>query len=502
MVDFTMNTDQHAQSVVDDAGYPTRDHGRLGRQTTGFLLIVILVAGAAVRFFGLDIQSLWSDELDSYLMSAPPSWAEVWRNAGNDVHPPGYHLLLHGWLAAGGNDETALRLPSALCGVLALFALFYLGKRLFSPTTGLIAATLLSCNWFAVYYSQEARVYSLFMLVAVLSMLAWWSLFQQIVFGKSTHFGSWIAAWAGGMGLCYLHYYGLLPVGLQVASLFVAALIRRRHAGKVCLLALALLGGYGPWLTNLLRDMGGSAWMPRPDWTYLAAYFTAISGNSVLCLALFILVIGFSWTPVIRRRSPETRAAAAVTVWLWFLLPVGLTFAVSRFGTPIFTHRNLIICLPAFALIVGRAIDRITWQRKWVGPATLLICAAMFMHLTVVLDYYGKPGKIQYREVAGHLAAAEGNSPTIVLVCTPDADYFNYYFKRLNSPLAAAGTVCAPADLSEKDKDAIIASGRLWIARAHRAMDPEVIHWALRHFRLVEHRRFLGAEAFLFSRNQ
>ena len=62
------------------------------------ILLVLLAAGAFIRFFGLEYSSLWLDELYSMLGSDPgKTWTEVYEYSKND-QPPLFFFILHGWL--------------------------------------------------------------------------------------------------------------------------------------------------------------------------------------------------------------------------------------------------------------------------------------------------------------------------------------------------------------------------------------------------------------------
>ena len=85
------------------------------------------------------------------------------------------------WLAASGTTEYALRFPSALLGLLALPLVFVWGRRLFGLSIALLATLLMALNPYHLWYSQEAKMYALLVVVA---MLAMWAFVQAIERGK------------------------------------------------------------------------------------------------------------------------------------------------------------------------------------------------------------------------------------------------------------------------------------------------------------------------------
>src|SRR5918994_1114562 len=105
-------------------------------------LAAVMLLASVLRFYGLEIQSLRFDELETwrYAIKSPPGILEATGVNGSDPHPPGYYLFIHYWMRLAGDAEWALRLPSAVAGVLSVLVTFLLGRRLYSAREGLIAA--------------------------------------------------------------------------------------------------------------------------------------------------------------------------------------------------------------------------------------------------------------------------------------------------------------------------------------------------------------------------
>ncbi len=176
---------------------------------TRFAVVLLIVASLAVRLHRLGIQSFWLDEVSQ---AQTVSWraqdiiGNTYAGIGWDQTP-----LFNAVTWAAGrwqNIELALRLPSALAGTLTIPAIYALGSELFSRRIGLIASLLFAVMPFAVWYSQEARVYALLMLLVTLQML----LAYRAV--KRSCARDWLGL-AGATALClYAHYTALLPTGV------------------------------------------------------------------------------------------------------------------------------------------------------------------------------------------------------------------------------------------------------------------------------------------------
>lgn len=132
------------------------------------MIWLILLIGLIVRIILLD-QSLWLDEAINIVNAKNLGFLDfVTKYPIGDFHPPLYFAILWIWGHLFGFSENIARLPSVLLGVGTIGLTYLIGKDLFSerssPTgkkVGLLGALLLALAPLHVYYSQEARMYSL-----------------------------------------------------------------------------------------------------------------------------------------------------------------------------------------------------------------------------------------------------------------------------------------------------------------------------------------------------
>ena len=221
---------------------------------TWFLLALVLLLAALLRFYRIDGQSFWNDEGNSARL-AERSLALIIEGAQGDIHPPGYYLALHYWRALFGPTEAALRGLSAVCSVGIVALAFALALRLFDDRVGaLLAAALVAINPFQIYYAQEARMYAmlaLWALASTYSLVLWlWPADRR---GKPTHWPLVAYALLAAAGL-YTHY--AFPLVMAAQSLFGVAWLwairktghslRRLTALAAALAAVFLL--FLPWV--------------------------------------------------------------------------------------------------------------------------------------------------------------------------------------------------------------------------------------------------------------
>jgi len=133
-------------------------------------LAAVLAAAAALRACEISRESVWVDEALSVRL-ARLGWPALFAGTAEDGHPPLYLALLHVWIACFGTSEAAIRSLSAVLGVLAVAAVYAFGRVWFDQATGLCGALLVALSPYHIYYSQEARNYSLLVLTTASSYL-------------------------------------------------------------------------------------------------------------------------------------------------------------------------------------------------------------------------------------------------------------------------------------------------------------------------------------------
>lgn len=282
-----------------------------------------------------------------------------------EITPPLFFVLA--WLTSRlGHTAELLRVPSLVAGVATIPVVYLLGLRTVGWRAALVAAAVVAFSPFMIFYSTEARGYSLMMFLVALSTLA----LLRAVDERRTRW--WVLYAACSCGAVYTHYTSVFALAGQLVWLLVAHPEARRPA------LLANVGaavGFAPWITGFLNDVHSpttkilSALEPfnfhaaRQSLEHVAVGYPFIFPTTGLRaipgdVALVLLAVGIGLAaarvvraafrrPPPRLRRPEARVALVVIVALF--VPVGEALA-SSFGTHLFGARNLAPAWPAFAL--------------------------------------------------------------------------------------------------------------------------------------------------------
>jgi mannosyltransferase len=149
-----------------------RSESTSGGDESRFILYVSIIVAAALRLAYLGSQSIWGDESLTYLRytagdNLDEVWQHIWQSAG---HPPLYFLIAHFWYKLG-HSEFMLRFPSAVFGIAAIPLVYALARRLFDGKIAGTAALVAALSPIHIWYSQEARMYNLQILLCLASTL-------------------------------------------------------------------------------------------------------------------------------------------------------------------------------------------------------------------------------------------------------------------------------------------------------------------------------------------
>ena len=205
-------------------------------------LLALFVLALALRVWRLDGLGGfdWDEVATVYIASRPLAALLSYLQGAPFEHPPLYYLLAHAWLGLG-SDETALRLLSATLGALTVPLLGAVGARLGGPRVGLLAAALLAVAPAHVFYSRDARMYPLLVLLGALALYA-------LIRARQGGARGWWAVWAASaLAALATHYYAIFLVGGQMLYLLGARRPDRRAVIATISLVVLAMAALASW---------------------------------------------------------------------------------------------------------------------------------------------------------------------------------------------------------------------------------------------------------------
>jgi hypothetical protein len=327
--------------------------------------LIALIACAAT-FVGLSSSGLWIDELFSvYLIHHHGGLGEVFRRQLTDTHPPFYSFLLYGWTQLAGFSEAALRLPSAVFAVLAV-AIFAVGTRRVLSTTAIAfacAVATMSDFWF--FQSQNARSYTLSMMLAA-GMLSVAIAFRRRIRSRPDFpVALWIGLSALALVASFTHAYLLLAQGMVLLVLILTLPSWRVRAALVAtgLIVLACNAVYYKMLMHASKQDLQDMWFSNSTGFFYQQTHQALSlliaGQVAIVIAFLLLfacrrlIVGEPLFAFDHQDTRWTTLVAGTALVGIVVCGIGVSLAVA----PSYSDRNLLTCSPFAWFLLGRLYD-------------------------------------------------------------------------------------------------------------------------------------------------
>lgn len=388
------------------------------------ILLSLTVIGAILRFYHLGYNSLWLDEATTYSLAAK-SFSGIWEaTTGGEFNPPLFYWIDHLMLGLG-NSEVILRFVPALLGVLTIPLIYYAGKEIADRNAGLIAAAICTFSPFLIFYSQEARAYSLGLFLIAAALIV----FLRAM--KSDRTADWILFGLLSALAYWAHFYTLVVTGslvLYAVAVRFVAFRKDIRTIKPPLFGLAVFAIVSlPLIVTTvrlfaLRTEGGPSFGIQGAEIILET-FRQLSGFSdiVMCLFLLLFVIGIVQAFLLDRN----RGIFLVTLTV---LPFVISWILS-YRIPM-VPRYLIILAPVYFIGIAlayRPVFRMAGSRVVVyGFLALVVLLSVLT--PSFLGYYTSYSKEDWRGFSGQVSQVARAGDTIVFVPGYISQPFDYYY--------------------------------------------------------------------------
>lgn len=402
-------------------------------------LLPILLLGFYLRIYQLGRYSLWFDEAAS-LLSCDYMKAMI-RNLGmvGDGYPSFLsNVFIYYWRNLG-KDEFTLRMSSVIFGMLAIIAVYQLGKRAFGNKTGLLAALILSVSPIHIYYSRELRMYSLVVLTVLLGV---YFLIKAL---KDNRLSSWLGYLLFNLASIYIHYMTVFVLLAQVIF-FLAYYKRYRGLFKKWLSVHIILFLFLiPWLINviyLLRLLFANAdkyaWVPR--WAgqvslanifytlkNLSAGYNVTGAVYIPITIIFLLLL--SWGLVKRKKGDFS------ALFLFcFLIPIFSMYLISKVKVW-YVDRYVLPSAIFYYLLVANGLSRL--RNRYMVP---VVCFILILSGLGIRNYYkeiipdyskciGVAAKKDYKQATKYIIDNFQDGDVIFHVNRQSTLPFEYYFR-------------------------------------------------------------------------
>lgn len=394
------------------------------------MIWVVIVVGLIVRLISLN-QSLWLDEAINILavknFSLP---GLITQYAIADFHPPGWFIILWFWGKAFGYSEIAMRIPSVFFGVITIYVVYLIGEKLFSKKLGLVAALLLSINPLHIYYSQEARMYSMAALAVAVSIYILIKLIQKkqvsMVFIVLSNIFILLSD--------YVAYF-IFPVELILLLLLKERKLIKRWFIAV-IIALVLMSWWIPLFFNQL-NAGAVAAEKLPAWRFIVGGFDfktipltfvkfiigriSLADKTLYYILLLPICSLFGYLLLSGVRKSDSFQKKLLLTWI--LIPPLIATLISLV-VPVYNYFRVLFILPGFVILIAFGVLQFKNRLRIIILVTVILIELICSLLYLFLPSY------QREDWRGLVAYFQSFKPPIVLFESPGIlPPFDYYAK-------------------------------------------------------------------------
>ncbi len=345
----------------------------------------------------------------------------------------GYYLLLHVLIAAFGDGELVIRLPSAIASISTVALVGTVGLRMFGRRAAFASGLLTAVSLPLVFWAQNARGYALmvaFVCAAFLTLVS--------IVGPAARRGrrsprpvAWIAYVAFMTLATYSSFVAVLVIPAQLLVLLPRGRRARLRQFAIALGAIAVL--CVPLLVLAVRRGSGQLfWVPRPTMKIdlqvlqsltsagLQPSFHRTPTASVLMVVTaglaLVIALALAWG----QGEPAWGAAVAVA---WIVVPVVIASGYSLVAQPVFLPRNLLMGVPAVGLLLGAGIADPRLPRA-LAPAALVALVAL--RALQLLPTYGVSPE-PWQQATGYVVARARPHDCVAFYPMDGRMAFQYY---------------------------------------------------------------------------
>jgi 4-amino-4-deoxy-L-arabinose transferase-like glycosyltransferase len=389
------------------------------------ILILLTLVGGFLRFYNLGFNSVWLDEGTTYIVSLH-TYAGIWQDVTTwDFSPPLFYWIEHIMLMFGKTEEI-LRFVPAVLGLLTIPLIYFVGKEFLDRNVGIIAAIAATFSPFLIFYSQEARAYSMTVFFIAFAMIFYLKALKNNDIKNWVFFGilSALAFWS--------HYYVfVLIAALVIYAIAINLIDIRKNIKKMGMVLLSVLvfslACLPIIIVTIQRFFIRTAESPKFgaqgfDIIYSTLLQISGSGEILLFLYVFLFIAGLVHLSLFNKKQA-----------LFLISLLFLTFFISyilSYKLPMNPRYLIFLSIPIY-IGIGAAYG--VFYRLWNTPGIVYVMMAILFLVNVptLLNYYSGYSKDDWRGFSGQLQNITKDGDTIVLVPAYMYQPLDYYY--LNS---------------------------------------------------------------------
>lgn len=422
-----------------------------------WILFILVIAAVVMELTAIVLNLNTSLRLDEsqQLWASTKTIPGILSYIARDVHVPLYAVLSHLVIQIFGNNVIYVRLLSTIFFILSIPAVYKMAQTTATKKIAFITTLLYFLSPFLTWYGTEARMYSLFTLITIVTHY----LFIKLLNSNFSQYIIWYIA-TGVIGI-YTHYFFGLVILFQLIYLFFYQLSQYedelqtdqfakervgwkldwaafkstwpamiKFSKMLAVVALSFL----PWALYVMSQ-GSSAntkplLTPPTTYNFLQIFVHFFSGfqttsTEAILISIWPLVVIFLFFSFSKRKKQR------ITHTSYYLLltfgPIILTMIISYLYRPLLVSRYLIFITPSLFYLLALLIDQFSKPLFTATIGLILVGTVIFQYQQSV--YKNIAEKEDYRAVSEYLSTHISNE-SVITVSAPFTIYpIEYYYQ-------------------------------------------------------------------------
>ncbi len=348
----------------------------------------ILIAGITFRFYNLNIENFWIDEMVTFWVTDPLITINdtINRNIESDLHFF-FNLLLKLYFSITSYEISFGRhLPAAL-SILSIFSILYLSTIL-KTKNYIFLLFLISFNIYLIKYAQELRSYSLIFFLTSISLIFFFKITDKNYKKKNLITFFFIVS---QILIVLTHIYGLIIIFSFIIFDFIAYYKFKEkniylHISNLITGIISLI-----FLIIYLKSISHTVdWYPKIELKFFTNfYFSKFFGSRLLgLLHLILLIYLIVKSRIWLLKKYDQRLILILIIIFSYLVPISYSLIIK----PILLDKYIIFVLVPVLVLTSNLICLIKNHlfRKIVISLTILLTIGNLFTETTVKQFFSK----------------------------------------------------------------------------------------------------------------
>ena len=345
------------------------------------LVFLIILLGFIFRFYNINYENLWLDEIYSFWVTDPNlSFAETYlRVQTTESIPFLYYFLVKICSKIFGYDPMVGRFFSAFFGFLSIFSAGMLCKIITRNKSYLFATCLISLNIFLIVNSQEMRVYIFTFFLISLSLIFFFNLLNEDkvkIFTKNFLLFTFFTSLA-----IVSHPFGIIVLISIIVFVIIDYVFFLKNHFKVNISLILISTPVIVFLYHYFNyvSLNNVGWLEQPSIKFFTDfYFSKFFGSRLLGITHLLTLVVLSF--YFRKKIKKNKGIIFLFILLFLSYLIPLFYGYLK--NPIIFPKYIIFVLIPIILIISVLVFLIENKTVKISIISFLIFINFANHFT------------------------------------------------------------------------------------------------------------------------